>query len=72
MAKPYTKYNRKRIEVEDDIVMVFKDGKEIYTGMEDYEPMKDEDWRWDESKKAYTLNDPRTNGQEYIKICLDV
>lgn len=73
MAKrSYTSYPRKRIDFEDDLVLVFCDGEEIYKGIEDDEPMKDEDWRYDNSKQAYTLNDPRTEGKEYIKICLDV
>ena len=43
----------KKIEFEDDLVIVKCNGREIYKGIEDYEPMKDEDWTWDGSK--YTL-----------------
>jgi len=55
----------KRIEFEDDIVVVYEDGKVIYKGEEDYEPMKYEDWKWDSSKKHYTF-------ENYIKVCLDI
>ena len=66
MKRGYKTYNRKRIEFEDDLVIVF-DGNEsqIYKGIEDYEPMKDEDWKWDPSENVYRLN-------KYIKICLEV
>ena len=71
--RTYTSYkNRKRLEVEDDLVIVFKDDSEIYKGIEDYEPMKDENWRYDNSIQAYRLEDSRTDGHTYIKICLDV
>lgn len=33
--------------------------------IEDYEPMKDENWTWDNSLQAYIL-------ESYIKICLDI
>lgn len=72
MTRLYNTYKRKRIEYEDDIVIVFVDDRQTYKGIEDYEPMKDENWKWDSSIQAYTLDDPRTNGQTYIKICLDV
>ena len=72
VKRSYKSYNRKRIETEDDLVLVFRDDSEIYRGEEDYEPMKDENWRWDNSLQAYTLDDPRTEGSTYIKICLDI
>lgn len=46
---------RGRIEYEDDLVIVKKNGKVIYKGLEDYEPMNREDWRYDESKGKYIL-----------------
>ena len=56
--------DRKRIEYEDDIVVVYgPDGELIYKGMEDYEPMKYEDWTWDNTNKYYILDG-------YIKICI--
>jgi hypothetical protein len=62
----FNSYNRKRIDFEDDLVIVFDNSEnQIYKGIEDYEPMKDCDWKWDDSIKAYKYND-------YIKICLDV
>lgn len=57
---------RRRIEYEDDIVVVYDENdKVIYKGLEDYEPMKDENWVWNSSMQAYILD-------SYIKICLDV
>lgn len=54
----------KRINYEDDLVRVFdKDGNEVYSGMEDYEPMKDEDWKFDKDLGAYRLDD-------FIKVCI--
>ena len=44
-----------RINYDDDLVVVKKDGKVIYKGIEDYEPMKDENWIYDESKKCYVI-----------------
>ena len=66
MKRGYKTYNRKRIDFDDDLVIVF-DGNEsqIYKGIEDYEPMKDEDWKWDPSENVYRLD-------KYIKICLGV
>lgn len=56
----------KRIEYEDDIVIVYDEaGNIIYKGMEDYEPMKRENWRWNNDKKYYQLNG-------YVKVCLEV
>lgn len=65
MKRSYNSYQRKRIDFEDDIVIVFEDGNQIYKGIEDYEPMKDADWKWDNNIKAYVLDN-------YIKICLEV
>lgn len=39
-----------KIEFEDDLVVVKKNGKVVYKGTEDYEPMKDEPWKWDGKK----------------------
>ena len=65
MKRSYDSYQRKRIDFEDDIVIVFEDGNQIYKGIEDYEPMKDADWKWDNNIKAYVLDN-------YIRICLEV
>ncbi len=66
MKRGYKTYNRKRIDFDDDLVIVFdKNDQQIYKGIEDYEPMKDEDWKWDPSENVYRLN-------KYIKICLEV
>jgi len=65
MKRSYDSYQRKRIDFEDDIVIVFEDGNQIYKGIEDYEPMKDADWKWDNNIRAYVLDN-------YIKICLEV
>lgn len=66
MSRLYTSYARKRIDAEDDLVIVFNESEQqIYKGIEDYEPMKDCDWKWDSSTQAYNYNG-------YVKICLDV
>ncbi len=36
----------KRIQADDDIVVVVKGRQVIYEGLEDYEPMKNECWRF--------------------------
>ena len=56
----------RRIDFDDDVVIVTKGGKVIYKGLEDYEPMKYEPWEWDERKTCYTL----PGG--YEKYCMDV
>lgn len=57
--------NRTTISFDDDIVIVFdENGEVIYKGMEDYEPMKNEDWIWDRKSKSYKLD-------KYTKICID-
>lgn len=66
MKRGYKTYNRKRIDFDDDLVIVFDGNKsQIYKGIEDYEPMKDENWQWDNSEKVYKYGD-------YTKICLEV
>lgn len=55
---------RKRIEFEDDIVKVYDGNKEIYAGAEDYEPMQDEDWKWDNTNKYYKFD-------KYVKVCCE-
>lgn len=62
----YTKYeNRGRINYEDDLVVVFdNEGYAIYKGMEDYEPMKWEDWKYDTVERIYRFG-------EYVKICVE-
>lgn len=56
----------KRIEFEDDIVVVYdKKKQEIYRGMEDYDPMKYENWLWDEKTRSYYSGN-------FKKICLDI
>lgn len=58
------KSRRKRIETEDDLVKVYQGNKEIYSGTEDYEPMNDADWRWDNNDKCYKYD-------KYVKICFE-
>lgn len=58
----------RRINYDDDFVVVMVGSQEIYKGIEDYEPMKDEPWKWDEKEKAYFLTE---NGKTYKKICID-
>ena len=58
--------SRKRIEFEDDVVVVYDDDEdEVYKGLEDYEPMRDESWKWDNSSQTYRLGN-------YRKVCLDI
>ena len=53
-----------RIDYEDDLVVVYDAGGEIiYKGMEDYEPYKDEPWKWDEQIGGY-----RFDGM--VKVCV--
>lgn len=64
--KPYKSLERRRIDYEDDLVIVYDEsGKQIYKGIEDYEPMKDEPWKWDNSEQVYKF-------KKYIKVCLDI
>lgn len=58
------KSQRKRIDFEDDLVKVYQGNKEIYSGIEDYEPMKDANWKWDNNDKCYKYD-------KYIKICVE-
>lgn len=62
-----------KINFEDDIVAVYDadTGEQLYKGMEDYEDLKDEPWKWDASIGAYRLEqtiDGKT--YKYIKNCL--
>ena len=63
--KKFTKGSGKRINFEDDLVIVYdaKTGEVLYKGLEDYEDMKDEDWKWDDSIGAYRFGD-------FIKDCV--
>ena len=54
----------KRINFDDDLVKVYQNGEEIYKGLEDYEPMKDAPWKWDNTNKWYTYKD-------MIKVCVE-
>lgn len=67
MAKSNWKsLERRRVNFDDDLVIVYdEDDREIYRGLEDYEPMKDEPWKWDNESQSYKLD-------KYRKICLDI
>jgi len=67
MKRRFDTYQRKCIDYEDDIVLVFDsdNDEEIYRGLEDYEPMKDSDWIWSQELQAYKFD-------HFIKICLDI
>lgn len=57
---------RRQINFDDDLVIVYdENGLVMYKGIQDFEPMKDDDWKWDNSIRAYRLD-------SYIKICLDI
>lgn len=46
----------RRVEYEDDVVIVKnKDGKVDYKGLNDYNPYKDEPWKYDPKNDIYTL-----------------
>lgn len=50
------------IEYDDDLVAVYNEkGEKVYSGLEDYEPMKNEHWLWDKSINGYRF-------ENYIKI----
>lgn len=67
----YRNIERRQINYDDDIVIVYDDNeKEIYRGIEDYEPMKDAAWSWENSNRCYRFRD--VDGNYYIKICLDI
>ena len=52
-----------KINMDDDLVIVVQNGEIIYNGIEDYEPMKDEPWKWNSKEKCYELDN-------YKKYCL--
>ena len=56
----------KRIQYEDDLVKVYVGDKEVYSGLEDYEPMKREMWLWDDANGEYTLD---VDGVKLRKVC---
>lgn len=59
-----------RIDYEDDMVQVYEIGTkddEIYLGVEDYEPMKDEDWKFCKDIGVYYLTDYYPDNKIYIK-----
>lgn len=55
------------INYDDDIVVVYKNGKKIYSGEEDDEPMKREDWIFNSDFGFYWLVDYSSNSI-YIKV----
>ncbi len=55
------------INYEDDFVDVYRNGKKIYSGEEDYEPMKRERWRYNPNFGLYWFTDFST-GSIYIKV----
>lgn len=55
------------INYDDDEVIVYKDGKKIYSGEEDYEPMKRERWRFNSDFGFYWLAD-YLSCSIYIKV----
>ena len=65
MKSNWKAIKRTIINFDDDLVIVYEDDNEIYRGIEDYSPMKDENWQWDTETQSYTLDN-------YRKICLDI
>ena len=62
-------FKTKPIQFEDDIVVVMFNGKEIYKGPVDDDPMDGEDWRFDRASMKYTLT---TSRGVFEKYCLDI
>ena len=65
---------RKKINYDDDFVIIYDEkGREIYRDLEDYEPMKYENWIWDETDKCYYLEFEDEDGKKhkYMKVCVD-
>ena len=58
---------RNSIDYDDDTVIVYKNGKKIYSGEEDSEPMKREDWKFNSDFGFYWLIDYSSNSI-YIKV----
>lgn len=58
---------RRKIDYEDDMVIVIRvnpNGLEnVYVGLEDYEPSKNENWIWDNYLRAYIC-------ENYCKVCM--
>lgn len=59
---------RRKIDYEDDMVVVIRvnpNGLEnVYVGLEDYEPSKNENWKWDNYLRAYIC-------ENYCKVCTE-
>ena len=65
--RAYNSFQRKRIDYEDDIVIVYDNAEnQIYKGIEDYEPMNNEPWVWNSKDGCYYL---KTSGKTYKKVC---
>ena len=58
---------RNSIDYDDDNVIVYKNGKKIYSGEEYSEPMKREDWKFSSDFGFYWLIDYLSNSI-YIKV----
>lgn len=59
----------RRIEYEDDLVVVTSGKTVIYSGLEDYEPMRNANWKF-----VKTTKDGKGHYEfdKYKKYCLDV
>lgn len=59
-----TEIKTKRIQYDDDLVIVYdENGKVAYRGIEDYDPNKDLDWRYNEATGRYEY-------RGWTKICI--
>lgn len=59
-----------RIDFDDDLVQVYEIGstnEEIYLGLEDYDPMKDADWRFCADIGVYYYTEYYPDNKIYIK-----
>lgn len=59
----------KRVNFDDDVVIVYENGKMVYKGLQDYNPFRDDNWKWNEKEKHYTMED---GNYKYIEVCLDI
>ena len=60
---------RKPVDFDDDIVIVWKNNRKVYQGLEDDDPMRDAPWRFDRREICYRYTDGKN---DYVKVALEV
>lgn len=65
--KKFTKKGKGKINFEDDVVEVYDAFtlKRVYHGLEDYEPMNRENWKYDAENRRYFLSGINESGERY-------